>query len=91
MLQPADGSMSSPVAMSRTSDELCFMQTVDHLATDRNLFGATTGERVVAKLDSKEVQIATTPKRLGISADNQWIQEDGADVIWIPSEQRPKG
>lgn len=85
----ADDSMSSPIAAGQPASNFRFLQDNDRPAVLERLSDTTTGERVRANLGSTEVQIAIEPRRLGISTDNQWVQEDGADVIWIPPEHRP--
>lgn len=85
----ADGRMSSPIAAGQPADNFRFLQDNYHLAIGQSPPVTATGERVTASLGSTEVQIAIEPRRLGISTDNQWVQEDGSDVIWIPPGHRP--
>ncbi|KAH9834714.1 vegetative incompatibility protein HET-E-1, partial [Teratosphaeria destructans] len=60
------------------------------IAIDHQVFDVQTTKEIKADLLDAESRARSLTSHLSISADDQWIQQDGADVLWLPPERRPR-
>ncbi|KAK4556423.1 hypothetical protein LTR86_006567 [Recurvomyces mirabilis] len=70
--------------------DFCFLDGDELMTIDRKVFDIRTAREVGADLMDAESRARSLTSPLRISADKQWIQSDGADVLWLPPERRPE-